>query len=139
MAMGILKKLLHEKGISGVAVSSAGTMDTLSHPASEPALMVSAEKGIDISSHRSAPLSDKKIQKADILLAMDMTHLMFIQFNFGHAMEKTFLLCDFSKNSGREIEDPIGMNFTFYQKTFQKIFNCSEAFVDWLAGKRDSA
>lgn len=137
MAMGIIKTLLWARGINDVEVRSAGTMNTFTSPASEPAIEVCAECGIDISSHRSAPLSSAAVQKADILLTMEKAHLHAIRSRYAYAIDKTFLLCDFSDPAkDSEIDDPIGMNISFYRRSLEKIYRCSVAFIDWLTREK---
>ena len=55
-------------------VSSAGTMDWSRQPAHEYAIAAMAERGLDLSAHRSRRLSDYLVDEADLIVAMTRNH-----------------------------------------------------------------
>src|SRR5690606_1974306 len=76
MAEGILRDLLENEGLGDqVEVRSAGTWAVSGSPASENAVRVSADLGVDIEEHRSTPLSHALIHGANLILTMEPGHL----------------------------------------------------------------
>ena len=70
MAEGMFKKLLEEKGESGIDCSSAGLATFDGRPASDNAQAVALEYGVDISEHRSRMLTRSIARKADLIVCM---------------------------------------------------------------------
>lgn len=70
MAEALFKKLLTDKGITDIEVSSAGLMTADGLPASENSVKAMAEIGMDISAHRSRQLTAEMLNGA---VAVTMT------------------------------------------------------------------
>ncbi|MCA9436480.1 MAG: low molecular weight phosphatase family protein, partial [Candidatus Omnitrophica bacterium] len=68
MAEGLLKRMLREGKVDNVSVRSAGTMTGGGSPASEGAQAVCREVDVDLSEHRSSPLTGSMLSWADIIL-----------------------------------------------------------------------
>ena len=110
MAVGICRKILAQKfGCSvdhldkmGYKVSSAGTMAGSGWHASEEAIEVCRAKGVDISGHRSRPLSHTLIEQSDHIFVMTGQHKNAVIEIVGTAAEKCYLL------DRRDIPDPVG-------------------------------
>jgi protein-tyrosine-phosphatase len=131
MAEGILKKMLEDKGVGNLEVSSAGTHGLSNAPASLFAMQVAGERGADLSKHRSRRLTPEMIEEADLVLAMSPDHYDYIKRIEGTAGHKTLLLKAFpqvepASNKGPEggvlsIEDPIGGSPEDYERSFREI------------------
>jgi protein-tyrosine-phosphatase len=92
MAEGILRKLLEDKGVEGLQVSSAGTYALRNAPASLFAMEIASDRSVDLSRHRSRQLTQEMTGKADLILAMSKEHLDFIGRIDRKAGGKAFLL-----------------------------------------------
>jgi protein-tyrosine phosphatase len=125
MAEGLLKARLSDDIVEWVIVRSAGTMGLSGVPASDGAVRVSAEHGIDISGHRSIGLDGKLIDEADLILAMAPFHREWVRSVAPGAIEKTHLLGSFGvKGTGAGdmgVEDPIGAPLEVYRRCFECI------------------
>ncbi|MFC1560985.1 low molecular weight protein arginine phosphatase [Candidatus Latescibacterota bacterium] len=130
MAAGIMKEcILDEVTLKGqnlpIKVISAGTHAINGYPASEHAIEVLAQHGIDIRFHRSRQLTEEIVKDADLILTMEKYHTNIIRQNwpqiycvyelkkFGHTKEKN--------KTDMEIMDPIGMSFDVYMNIFNEI------------------
>jgi protein-tyrosine-phosphatase len=132
MAEGILKKMLKEKGIDYIQVSSAGTNSWGSCPASLSALEIGKSSGIDLRSHLSRKLTKEMLMGSDLILAMSKDHLDHIRELNEESIDKSFLLKAFPRRSEDEsfwIRDPIGgtkddyrICFVDLQKNIKRIF-----------------
>ena len=125
MAAGILKKMLADEGIEGMTVLSAGTAALEGMPATDLAVQTSADWQIDISGHRSRPVTDELVEKADLILTMTPEHREEILLFDPEAAPKTVLLKNFPgpvKNDPTfSIRDPIGGGPAEYQRSFLEI------------------
>ncbi|UCB51587.1 MAG: low molecular weight protein arginine phosphatase [Candidatus Zixiibacteriota bacterium] len=131
MAEGVLKKMLEDRGVGNIEVSSAGTHGLPNAPASLFAMEVAGDRNVDLSGHRSRRLTSEMIKGADLILAMSPEHLDYIKRIEGTAGRKTFLLKAFpqpdsASNKGPDggvlsIEDPIGGSPEDYERSFSEI------------------
>jgi protein-tyrosine-phosphatase len=125
MAAGILKKMLAEAEVSGVAVVSAGTAALEGMPATELAVKTAAEWGIQISSHRSRPVTEELVKEADLILTMSPEHREEVLLFDSGAANKTFLLKSFPEpvkaDPAFSVRDPIGGGASDYQRSFFEI------------------
>lgn len=121
MAAAITSAELARRGWTHVAVQSAGTAAAPGQPASEHALAVLAERGIDISGHLTKPLSPDLVQAADLILVMSATHLPAVTELGGSnrvAMVTDFLDGD---EMGSSVEDPFGSDQDAYRRTYEQL------------------
>jgi len=118
MAEGILKDLLREKGVENIAVESAGIMAPVGAAPTDYAVLAMVENGIDISGHRSRPLTKKMVEEANLILVMEKIHLKFAEGLSRKAKGKVFLLKEFGKMAnGGEVADPIGSGLEVYRES----------------------
>ena len=75
MAEGIARREAIERGLIDFDVSSAGTSAWNGAPASDGALLVALEHGVDLSGHRARQLTREIIADQDVVLVMGPHHL----------------------------------------------------------------
>ncbi len=114
MAAGLLEKLLKGKG--DYKIMTAGIAAIKGMGATNEAIQVMSEQNIDISDHRSSPLSDEMVGEADLILVMERRHKENILMRRLDARSKVHLLSEFG-----DIPDPIGKSIEFYRKVFGMI------------------
>ena len=81
-------------------VSSAGTMDWSGQPAHEHAIAAMAERGLDLSAHRSRRLSDRMVDEADLIVAMTRNHGWAVAARSEAKAAATFLPAELSRLAG---------------------------------------
>jgi len=101
-------------------VESAGTWTTAGRPAALLARQVMAERGIDISRHRSREVSQELLEQFDLILTMETGQKEALQVEFAHLAGRIYLL---SEMSGAQvtIEDPMGGPPDAFHKTAAQI------------------
>ena len=116
LAEAITRRLLDTAGRSDVEVSSAGTSAWDGSPASDGALLVGMERGLDLSQHRSRLLTAEIVNEADLILVMSPSHLSRVKELDPDA--KAHLLAGFaSGREGRSVQDPFGGDLAAYRDT----------------------
>jgi protein-tyrosine-phosphatase len=108
MAMGLLREKLRKAGLEGeYKVHSAGVWGLESQPPSLHARQMMAQRGIDISDHRSHDLTSQDVEEADLILTMERGQAEAISLEFPPHAHKVHLL---SELIGRhyDIRDPYG-------------------------------
>lgn len=129
MAEGIARTVAAERGLTDVAAESAGAGATPLPPgtpmpeigASDGALLVAMEHGVDLGEHRARPLSRELVEQADLVLAMGDRHLARV-LELGGA-GKAFLLTDFASHGEqvRGVADPFGGDLAAYRDTYEEL------------------
>jgi protein-tyrosine-phosphatase len=132
MAAAIAHRLLAERGWAHVRVDSAGTSAITGAPASENAIRVAAEHGLDLSLHRSQPLTPDRLDWADVILAMAPHHLARIA-GLGATLRAS-LVTDFldGPGAGTPVADPFGGDLEEYRHTFDQLSDAVTAVVQRL-------
>jgi protein-tyrosine-phosphatase len=121
MAEGLMRrKLEHEDRTREFRAASAGVWTVDGRPATEIAIMVMAELGIDIREHRSRLLTEKIVENAALILTMTRGHAEAIRAEFPEHKHRVFLLSEMV-GYGYDIEDPVGGTLLDYEETAQEI------------------
>ena len=121
LADAIARKLVVERGIPDIEVVSAGTSAWDGAPASDGALLVGMERGLDLSQHRAQTLTREVVRDADLVLAMGPHHLERIEALGGAG--KSWLLTDYASRgaSTRAVQDPVGAELEIYRATADEL------------------
>ncbi|MBN1135677.1 MAG: low molecular weight protein arginine phosphatase [Anaerolineae bacterium] len=115
MAAGLLRqRLAVEKIDAGHRVLSAGVWAADGKPASENAVVTMAERGINISDHRSRSLTSDEMAGADLILVMTHEHAHMIRQTWPQYAWKVHLLSEMS-GKRRDVEDPYGGRIEEYR------------------------
>ncbi|MDA8211763.1 MAG: low molecular weight protein arginine phosphatase [Clostridia bacterium] len=98
--------------------SSAGVAAFPGMNASEQAIAVMGEVGIDLTSHRSRPLNPELVEKADLILVMTGRHRDYIVSLVPEAAPKVRLLAQyaFPESASADISDPFGGPVEIYRQ-----------------------
>ena len=133
MAEWLLKHLLPASLESCVSVSSAGTSALHGHQAADHAVTAMAQLGIDIRNHRARQLNSNTVQRADLILAMENSHLQIIARASTWSKTQARLLTEFGPpNRTPDIEDPYGKSLKAYQACLATLRPCIEGLIAWL-------
>lgn len=133
MAAGLLTHRLSGDLRSAIEVISAGTNALQGYPAQNHAVEIMARIGVDISGHRARQLTREMARRADLILAMEMAHLWFIQ-QWEEIPQKTLhLLLEFDpKAKFRQVADPYGGPLSGYQICLETLRPAVEGVVQAL-------
>ena len=121
LAEAIARKMAIERGLTDLEFASAGTSAWENAPASDGALLVGMEHGLDLSQHRAQLLSRELVGANDVILAMGPHHLERVEALGGTG--KAFTLTGFASHgkSDRAISDPVGAELSVYRSTFNEL------------------
>ena len=101
MAEALLREALREQ--EDIIVESAGLGALVDHPASEHAVTLMRERGLDITSHRARQITPDMVREADLVLVMEAGHRRAIDMNEPEARAKIYRLGEWQD---RDIKDP---------------------------------
>ena len=126
MAEGILRKLAQESGAQDarIIVASAGTLGIIGAPATDLAIAVAADYGIDLRAHRSQALTPKLLAASDLVSALSAEHYDACQ-RMGRSDEALFMVQSYPDHSSDRvtdsIPDPISGDRSRYEEAFFQI------------------
>ena len=112
MALGLFRKMLSDENITGLEADSAALSGSFGDAASENAVKAMDEIGIDISSHRSKPLTHDMLCESDLIICLANSHYDFLK-QFADESKLRVL--------GKGISDPYGGDLSVYEKTRDEI------------------
>ena len=108
MAAGLLRKRLAKDGLDAHhRVLSTGVWAVDGEPASENAIAVMAERGIDITDHIAHTITADDMAEADLVLAMSKEHERMIQITWPQYDWKVHRLSEMV-GKRRDVRDPYG-------------------------------
>lgn len=106
MAEGLLRHRLAQEGLdTRHQVASAGTWAVDDHPASENAVAVMAERGIDISDHIARTITAQDVAESDLILVMSREHERLIKNTWPQYAWKIYRLSEMV-GKRKDVRDP---------------------------------
>lgn len=122
MAAAIMDKIAVENDLD-VFIESAGIFAAEGKMASEKAIKAVAKYGIDLTGHRTQPVTEDLIKQCDLILTMTEAHKQILM---PMAQGKVFTLLEYAGSEG-DIQDPYGGDDEEYKEAMQEIY---DALVD---------
>ncbi len=113
---------LHRQGDMGWKARSAGVFAEMGAPASLNSVEAMAEIGVDISNHRSQPLTLVLVKEANLIVTMSASHAAHIRDRFPEVGNKVFLINAFGTSKvPADVSDPFGGSLNTYKRTRDEI------------------
>jgi protein-tyrosine-phosphatase len=156
MAEGLFRLGLHRRRCPEVAVASSGTWAYAGSSATPEAAKVVAERGADISLHRSRPSTKEEVEAADVVIVMTSVHKKEILDVAPAARDKIFLIKELAEIQPRpklggglaelwkgqrpswrrdlDLDDPIGLPLSAYKRCARLIHEGTELLANVLCG-----
>lgn len=122
MAAAVMDKIAVENDLD-VFIESAGLFATEGEGASKNAILALKKYGIDLSGHRTQPVTEDLLKQCDLILTMTEAHKQLIE---NLASGKVYTLLEYAGGNG-SISDPYGGDLEEYEETAQEIY---DALVD---------
>ena len=102
--------------------TSAGTYAPNGSPASNHAISALRELDIDLTSHRSKPLTPELVGSADLIVTMTEAHRFYILDLFPEVGNRVFLINSFGTSKvPADVSDPYGGSLQTYKKIRDEI------------------
>lgn len=118
MAAAILMRLLQscDPNWKNWRIESAGTWTKPNLPPMPNALQAMQQRNLDISQHRSRPVSREILNQFHLILTMESGHKEALQVEFPEVARRVFMLSEMA-GLQKNIPDPIGGKKEEYEKT----------------------
>lgn len=116
----------------GLSATSAGLFARPQEPASQKAIDVCADIGLDLTDHRSRLIDQAMIDKADLVLTMTMDQAESLRPLAG---EKVQALMSYAGDQVGDIDDPFARSLSHYRHTLMVIRDLIEALAKKVEDK----
>ncbi|MAT98098.1 MAG: protein tyrosine phosphatase [Anaerolineaceae bacterium] len=116
----LLRTKLNAAGLTDWTVSSAGTWAEPGHTAAPFSIALMAERGLDIRSHRSQPVTDQLMQQADLLLCMETDHAQTLRQDYPVHQHKIYTIRQMAGQRG-SVRDPYGGSRRQYERMVAEV------------------
>lgn len=135
LAESLARRMSEERGLK-LTFASAGTGAALGAPATDAAILVGLERGVDLSRHRSRPLLPGAIRPDTVVLAMASGHLAGIRATAPSA--RVYLIDEFASRgaSAKSVDDPYGGDLEDYRRAADEIEALLTGVLDRIATER---
>jgi len=131
MAEALARKIADRRGIKDLNVSSAGTNAWDNVPATDEALLVGMERGIDLTGHRARKLTPAIVSEADLIFVMTPGHLEQVKQLGGRG--KVHVIDEYASGVPNQgITDPYGGDLEAYRQTADVLEQELEKLFDRL-------
>jgi protein-tyrosine-phosphatase len=115
-------------------VSSVGFHSQENRPADSVMVQIAAENGIDLSNWSSQCVTKDAVDKADVILVMEIEHFHRLISLYPTCKHKTYLLSSVSADNRLplEIADPFEQSSEVYTQCFHHINIATKAIADLI-------
>jgi len=133
-AEAALKSALQKAGVSDIDCYSAGLRTDAGKQADPRAQKVAAQRGVELSGHRTQVCTVEDLKNAQLILVMEPRHIRWVHELSNSLGKKVTYLGAFSAAGRAElvISDPFGKNDEVFQHCFEKIDAALEGLVEAL-------
>lgn len=135
MAAALLQHALaaQPEPLRSLRVISAGVAARSGEPASENSVIALRKVGIDLTGHRSQPLTQRMLDEAVAVLCMTESHRAMIQVQADPVPGNLFLFRQFLPGEvEKEIGDPYGGPLRIYEMARDEMVEAVPSLVEWL-------
>ncbi|MDY6836510.1 MAG: hypothetical protein SWH78_00920 [Thermodesulfobacteriota bacterium] len=134
-AEGLLKNIVAEKGLKGIAVDSAGLLALPGNGVTHLAQQAAEEFGVDLSDHRAKSASESLLAWSDLVLVMERSQEETLLSAIPDAAGKVLLLRHFGRHGSRRrgIADPYGLQYEAYRFCFLDIEDAVSGLAEYLS------
>lgn len=120
--------------LNEIAVESAGIAAAQGAPASENSVAALKKVNLDLSQHKSQPVTQDFIDRALIILGMTSSHLEALHYyNYQNFPKHLNLFRDFIEDDANpQIPDPFGQDFGVYQECLNSMLDAVPSIITFL-------
>ena len=118
--------------LNGFEVVSAGVAAGYGDPASDNSVAALKRVSLDLSRHKSQPLTQDLIDRAFAIFGMTQSHLDTMAHYYPNLPVRVHLFREFIQGADPEIPDPYGQNFDAYKACFDSMVEAIPSIVQYL-------
>jgi protein-tyrosine-phosphatase len=102
-------------------IDSAGLRAATGHPADPTAVRRARPYGIDLTAHRTRRVDESVVEQADVLLAMELDHVVELSRRFPRCRHKLYLFGCLTGENAADVADPMDSSDEVFDACFERI------------------
>lgn len=119
--------------LNSLEVVSAGVAAGYGDPASRHSVAALKKVNLDLSRHKSQPLTQELIDRSFVIFGMTQSHLDVLSHYYPKLPERVHLFREFMpEGNDLEIPDPFGQNYSAYSECFDSMVEAIPSLLDYL-------
>jgi protein-tyrosine-phosphatase len=136
LAEAIARQMAADRGLTDVIFTSAGIAAGVGAPATDAAVLIGIERGLDLSRHRSRPFNESMIGDDTLVLGLSTTHVPAVRALVPKA--RVHLLDDYATRgaSNESVTDPFGGDLMEYRIAADHIESMLAGALDRIAAEQ---
>jgi protein-tyrosine-phosphatase len=127
-----------EEPLRSIEVRSAGVSAFAGDPPSQNACKALQSVKLDLSDHRSRPLSDQLAESSDLILTMTSGHVEAIRHRFPDLEAPVFRFREWVGDASSEVPDPFGGPLDVYVETRDVLAEAIPSIIQFLKSSQKS-
>jgi len=122
-----------QRSLPDVTVTSAGFVGS-DRPVPQASVVLSAQRGFDLSRYRSRPITQSKISDGDLVIVMDSEQARRVARMFRVKSEQIVIAGDLEPifDTSRAIRDPWNQSIEVFRSSFDRLDRCADSLVKVL-------
>lgn len=124
--------LAAEPDLPEIRILSAGTSAFPGEPASQNSQIAMRKVGLDLSDHRSRPLSDQLMEISDLILTMTSSHKEMIHLQYPDLKIPVHCFREWINDGSNEVPDPYGGPLDIYLETRDSLVEAIPSIVNFI-------
>lgn len=135
MAEKLLQHALNAEGepLSKLVVVSAGVAAGYGEPASNNSVAALKKVKLDLSRHKSQPITNDLVDRAFAIFGMTDSHIDVLKHYYPNLPERVHLFRDFmDEDADSQIPDPYGQNYDAYVECLDSMIEAIPSVVSYL-------
>ncbi|MDP4610806.1 MAG: low molecular weight protein arginine phosphatase [Opitutales bacterium] len=135
MAEKLLQHALNAEGepLSKLVVVSAGVAAGYGEPASNNSVAALKKLKLDLSRHKSQPITNDLVDRAFAIFGMTDSHIDVLKHYYPNLPERVHLFRDFmDEDADSQIPDPYGQNYDAYVECLDSMIEAIPSVVSYL-------
>lgn len=127
----LFRQALADRGLADAITVHSGGFVGPDRPSPPEALEVAGERDIDLTHHRSKPVSATR-PRADLAVCMEPRQKTALARYEGYDRSRVLILGDLDPQPIRKrvILDPFGRSIDSFRRSYDRVDRCMEAFID---------
>lgn len=119
--------------LKNLKVISAGTHAASGQPASYHSVKALEKANIDLSDHKSQPVSEEMLKRSVAVFCMSQSHRDILSVLYPEYADRFHLYREFMERPERsDIVDPFGLNASAYENSLDNMVEAIPSLLKWL-------
>ncbi len=132
MAHWLMEKKIKDNKLENIEIYSCGIFAQSGDNATDNAVEVANEYGVDLKKHKATNIRNSKIEEMDLILCATMSHKYNVLQMYPDLQGKVYTMKEYidSDEKSKDIRDPWGYDIATYRFCIAEIDKCLDKIIE---------